>query len=93
MEIAVLAAVCMIFQDCLGVLMVQSEARNHGWLAGLCDSVQWLFAIATTAITVTALQGHSLHEKVLVIILVTMANLVGSQLGVLVGRRWIKEGV
>lgn len=71
--------------------MVQAEARNHGWIAGLCDSIMWLFAIATTAITVTALQGHSTNEKVVVIIAVTAANLVGSQLGVQVGKRLIKE--
>ena len=91
MEIALLASGCMIFQDCLGVMMVQAEARNRGWIAGLCDSIMWLFAISTTALTITALQGHSLHEKVLVIVAVTVANLVGSQLGVLVGKRYIKE--
>lgn len=89
--IALLAALCMVVQDILGTCMVQAEARNHGWLAGLFDSIMWLFAIATTTITVTALQGHSLHEKVTVIVAVTAANLIGSQLGVLVGKKFIKD--
>lgn len=93
MNIALLAALCMVFQDVLGTLMVQAEARNHGWLAGFCDSVMWLFSIATTAISVTALQGHNIHEKVLVILLVTLANLVGSRLGVYFGKKYIKEQI
>ncbi len=89
MEIAVLAALAMVFQDVLGVCMVQAEARNHGWIAGVCDSTMWLFAIATTTLSVTALQGHNTNEKVLVVVAVTAANLIGSQLGVLVGKRFI----
>lgn len=91
MNIAIIAALCMVFQDVVGTLMVQAEARNHGWLAGLCDSVMWLFTIATTTISVTALQGNNTREKVIVIVAVTAANLVGSQLGVLVGKRYIKN--
>ncbi len=91
MNIAILAALCMVFQDVLGVVMVQAEARNHGWIAGVADSIQWLFAIATTTFSVTALQGHNLHEKILVIVAVTLANLVGSRLGVLVGKKLVKE--
>jgi hypothetical protein len=93
MNTALLAALCMIFQDVLGTVMVQAEARNHGWIAGICDTVMWLFAIATTAISVTALQGHNLHQKILVIVFVSGANLIGSRLGVLVGNHLVKEQV
>lgn len=93
MNIALLAALCMVFQDVLGVLMVQAEARNHGFIAGICDSAMWLFAIATTTISVTALQGHSVHEKALVIVCVTIANLLGSVIGVYLGKKFIKEQV
>lgn len=93
MIIAVLAAIAMLFQDILGVLMVQAEARNRGLLSGTFDSLQWFAAITTTTISVTALQGHSFGEKVLVIVLVTLANLVGSVIGVQVGKKFIKESV
>lgn len=91
MTIALLAAVAMVINDILGVLMVQAEARNHGWLAGFFDSLQWFAAIATTTISVTALQGHSFREKALVIVFVTAANLVGARLGVAIGKKYIKE--
>ena len=93
MNISLLAALCMVFQDILGTLMVQAEARNHGWIAGLCDTTMWLFAITTTSISVTALQGHNVHEKVLVVILVSLANVIGSRLGVFLGKKYIKEQI
>ena len=89
--IALLAGVCMLGQDVLSVLMVQAEARNRGKLAGALDSVAWLFGIAMTTITVTALQGHDLQQKVLVVSVVTAANFGGSWAGVWIGQRWIKE--
>lgn len=93
MVIALLAAIAMIVNDIFGVLMIQSEARNRGVLAGIFDSCQWFAAIATTTISVTALQGHSTKEKILVILFVTAANLIGSITGVLIGKRFIKEEV
>lgn len=89
--IALLAAVAMLIQDVLSVLMVQAEARNHGWLAGLFDSFGWIATITTTSISVTTLQGHNLDEKVLVVSSVTAANFLGSALGVYLGRKLIKE--
>lgn len=91
MEIALLAALAMVVQDVLGTLMVQAEARNRGLMAGIFDSLQWFATITTTTISVTALQGHSVHEKVLVILFVTAANLCGSVIGVFVGKKMIKE--
>ena len=89
--IAVYAAMCMVCQDVMGTLMVMAEARSRGWLAGVFDSAMWLFGIATTTISVTALQGHSTSEKVAVLVLVTAANLVGSRLGVYMGNRFVKQ--
>jgi glucose-6-phosphate-specific signal transduction histidine kinase len=87
--IVALAAGCMVVQDILAVLLVDAEARNRGWLAGILDSAVWLFAIATTTIAVTALQGHSLAGKVELVVFVTAANLIGMRLGVWIGKRYI----
>jgi hypothetical protein len=89
--VALLAAGAMVINDVFGVLMVQAEARNRGVLAGLFDSLQWFATITTTTISVTALQGNNFWEKALVIVLVTAANLIGSYVGVVVGKRFIKE--
>jgi CDP-diglyceride synthetase len=89
--IALWAAIAMVIQDVLAVMMVQAEARNRGWLAGSFDSLQWLAGIATTTISVTALQGHDFPRKVLVICAVSAANMFGSLLGVRLGKRFIKD--
>lgn len=85
--IAIIAAVAMVATDVLGVIMVQAEAANRGWLAGWMDTAQWLVGIATTTISVTALQGHSLSEKVWVVLLVSAANLLGTKLGQVIGKK------
>lgn len=87
MILALIAALTMVATDVLGVILVQAEAANRGWLAGVVDAAQWGVGIATTTISVTALQGHSLREKVLVVILVTLANLLGTKLGQVTGKR------
>lgn len=89
--IALLAAGTMVCTDVLGVIMVQAEARNRGWLAGIMDSLQWLVGITTTTITVTILQGHSLQEKAVVIVLVSAANLLGTKLGQVIGSRYVTD--
>jgi hypothetical protein len=88
--IAVYAALAMVLQDILGTLMVQAEARNKGLLAGLMDGLAWVAAISTTSIAVTTLQGHDMAAKIMVIVLVSLANVFGTWLGVLIGKRWIK---
>jgi len=88
LSFAALAA--MIFQDIICVLMVQAEARNHGWLAGSMDSVQWLFGLFTAFVTITALQGHKRSRKYALIAFVTCGNLIGSEIGVLIGQQYIK---
>ena len=92
MTLILFAAGCMVVQDILAVLLTDAEARNRGWLAGILDSAVWLFAIATTTIAVTALQGHSLAGKVELVAFVTVANLIGMRLGVWIGTRYIKNG-
>jgi len=87
--IVLLAAGCMFVQDVLGVLLVDAESRNHGWLAGVLDSAVWIFGIATTTIAVTALQGHNLSDKVEVVAFVSVANLLGCRVGVGLGQRYI----
>jgi hypothetical protein len=89
-EIA-LACVTMILTDVLGVLLVQAEARNHGWLAGWFDTAQWIPGIVCSAITITILQGHSTLAKALIIVFVSMANLFGTKYGQSLGTKYIKD--
>ena len=89
--LALYAAVAMIVQDILCVLMVQAEARNRGWLSGLFDSLGWPAGILTTTISVTAFQGHDMTTKVVVATAVTAANFIGSLIGVWIGHRTIKH--
>lgn len=91
MIVAIIAAATMVVTDVLGVVMVMAEARNRGWLAGWMDTAQWIVGITTTTITVTALQGHSLSEKVLVVVLVSLANLFGTKLGQVIGHRFVTD--
>jgi hypothetical protein len=91
MVYALIAAITMVVTDILGVIMVQAEAHNRGWLAGWMDTAQWLVGITTTTITVTVLQGHSLTMKALVIVLVSAANLFGTKLGQVIGAHFVTD--
>ena len=91
MIFAIIAALTMVVTDVLGVVMVQAEARNRGWLAGWMDTAQWIVGITTTTITVTALQGHDMTEKVAVVVLVSAANLFGTKLGQMIGQRYVTD--
>jgi len=84
------AAVAMLVQNVLAVLLVQAEARNRAVLAGLLDCLMWPAGMVTTTITVTALQGHHAGLKTEVIAAVTLANFAGSSAAVKLGRRFIK---
>jgi hypothetical protein len=88
---ALAAAGAMLIQDITAVLLVQAEARNRAGLAAIFDSVMWLASITTTTVSVTALQGHHLGAKAVIVIAVTLANVAGCYAGVAIGRRWIKE--
>lgn len=81
LEIALVAAGCMVLTDILGVCMVMMEAANRGWLAGVFDTAGWYVSIATTTISVSALSGHDTTKKIEVLILVGAANLFGTKLG------------
>jgi len=84
---AIIAALTMVVTD----VLVQAEARNRGWLAGWMDTAQWIVGITTTTITVTALQGHDMTEKVAVVVLVSAANLFGTKLGQMIGQRYVTD--
>lgn len=88
MQIALVAAGCMLVTDVLGTVMVQAEAANRGWLAGIMDTLGWYVSIATTTISVTSLSGNDTAQKVWVLILVGAANLLGTKLGQVTGK-WL----
>lgn len=91
-EIAVLAAVIMVAQDILSTAQAQANNRHKASLSGLLDMASWLVTISTTALSVTALQGHDLARKIAVIGAVSAANYIGSVLGVKIGDHFIKSG-
>jgi hypothetical protein len=89
--VVVYAAVAMLVQNILGVLMTQAEAKNHGWMTGILDSLGWIAAIVTTSITINALDGHDIVLKIWMIAGVTLANLFGSLWGVWIGKKFIRD--
>jgi hypothetical protein len=89
--IVLAAAAAMFIQDLLAVLMVQAEARNRAVLAGVMDCLQWPAGMVTTAVTVTAFQGHDGARTGLVIAAVSAANFAGTWTAVHLGRRHIRE--
>lgn len=91
MVIALIGAIAMAIDDALSVILVQAEAANRGWLAGFCDAAMWGVGILTTTISVTAFQGHSLREKLLVAVFVTVANMLGTKLGQVMGKRLLSS--
>ena len=91
MTVAIVAALAMFVQDVIGTVMVMSEAKNRGWLAGVLDSAGWLVGITTTTIAVTALNGHDTGKKIAVVVLVSVANLFGTKTGQVLGHRFVKD--
>ena|ERR1035437_2417916 len=89
--IVVLAALAMVLQDIVATVMVMCEAKGRGWLAGILDAIGWIVGITTLTISVSALQGHDTPKKVAVIVLVTIANVLGTKLGQLVGSRYVHD--
>lgn len=88
--IVLLAAIAMVATDVLGTIMVVSEARGRGWIAGWCDTAGWLVSITTTTISVSSLTGHDTARKVAVVLAVSAANLFGTRLGQYLGNRFVK---
>ena len=91
MWVAILAAAAMLVQDVISVPLTQAEARNRVHLAGVLDTLGWLVAITTTFLAVNTLQGHNTGDKVLVIVLVSAANYVGTATGTKLGARYVHE--
>jgi hypothetical protein len=89
--LACVAALAMVVQDILGIVLLLAATRNRGSLAGIMDSLQWLVGITTTTISVSVLQGHSLYEKAVVIVLVTLANFFGTVWGEKLGTHFVKD--
>lgn len=85
--VAIIAGLCMVVTDVAATIMVQAEAANRGWLAGWMDTFGYLFSIQTTAITVAAVNGHSLTKHIVVLACVSAANLGGTKLGQVTGKR------
>ena len=57
----------------------------RAWGSALLDQMQWMVAITTTTISVTAFSGHDFHLKVIVFVAVSIANIVGSRTGQEIG--------
>lgn len=89
-ELCILAFIAMVLQDILGVAQTQANARDRAQLSGFLDMVSWLVALYTTFISLDALNGHDLVLKISVIVSVSVANYVGSVLGVKLGQKYIK---
>ena len=89
--LALLAAFSMFIQDSVGVIEVQAEALNHGWIAGFCNAGKWVVAITCTTISVSVLKGHNFSQQVLVVSLVMVANVLGSKAGQIIGQRYFNR--
>lgn len=88
--IPLLAALAMLASDVLAVPLVQAEAEYLAHRAAALDTMGWLVGIATTFLTVAALEGHDTAKKVAVVLSVSVANYVGTYLGVRLGKRFQK---
>ena len=91
MNIAIVAAVCMIIQDSLAVIKYQAAARNKGMIAAAADVVCWYVAITTTTIAAFTLHGNNFGAKVAVVAAITCANIAGNLLGTYLGRRFVVD--
>ena len=91
MWLAIIAAFCMICQDILVVSRVQAEARNRAVMAGVLDSIIWIFSMTTLSITLDTIHSGTTAHKITVGVAVTCANLIGTTSGVIIGKKLIKE--
>lgn len=90
LTVALIAGVCMFIEDIVYTIMVQAEAADRGWLAGWMDTIGWLFGVQSTSISVAAVNGHSLVKHIVVLFVVSAANLFGTKLGQVMGTRTLK---
>ncbi len=84
------AALAMFFVDIVGTIMTKATAENKVVLTGAMDTVGWLLMIATTFLSVDALNSTDWALKIAVVASVSVANFAGSAAGVLVNKRFIK---
>ena len=94
MIVALAAASCMLITDILYTAMTMAQASGRGWLAGWLDASAWYVGITTTTISVTTLGGHGSilsARKLEVLLLVGAANVLGTQLGEVSGKRLLKH--
>jgi hypothetical protein len=87
MEIAILAALSMLVQDISEAIKIIALSRNRGWSAGVTDAIMWLMALFSLG---EALQ-HKGTERYEIIVLVTIANVLGQKIGQVIGNKIIKE--
>ena len=87
LELACVAAVAMLFQDIIATVMVQSEAKNKGWTAGWLDAAGYLVGIVCAKIVI---KSHGAGE-VEALVLVTVANVLGTKLGQVTGQRFLDK--
>jgi len=87
LELALLAAAAMVIQDTIAVCLVQAEAKNLGWTAGALDAVGWLVAFVSLRISILS---HGTGE-IEAIVLITIANVLGTKLGQITGQRFLRE--
>lgn len=78
----------MLVQDQLGTLMVKFEAADRGWEAGAMDAIGYLFGLLTLNTALSTMSGHDTTATILVVGLVTIANVVGTKAGQVEGR-WL----
>jgi len=84
---ALAAACCMVLVDIMATICTQAEAANRGWLAGAMDALGWLPGIVCTTIAVTQLTSPSWSARIWVLALVSVANVFGTKLGQITGKR------
>lgn len=88
---ALIAAVAMLVQDAISTVLVMAEARNRGWLAGFLDAAAWIVGITTATIAISTLQGNDLADKAYVVVFVSVANVLGTKLGQVIGSRFVHD--
>lgn len=91
MIVALWAGMAMVLQDILAVCMCQLENRGRGWRAGGFDAAAWLCALATNHYALNSVNSHNTGLKVAVVVAVTVANVIGTKTGQVIGDRFFPD--
>jgi hypothetical protein len=87
---ALIAAAAMFADDLIMTVLTQAEARNRWLLAGILDSIGWVFGLIVVATAVGTVLDHGLSRQTIeVVAAVTVANFAGTAAGTLIGKRWV----